>query len=167
MLPYSRNRTYGPGTPVASVDLNDLQDCVVDDKHPELEIGLSAAAYTPNTGAGPALTDNTYWSGAVNIKYNAPLLVPVGKRITTFRQYYEILVGGALSAKVRRIALATGVTTDAPGGASQNDATNGGIESFLFTMNHVAEAGYAYFVEVFPVASDTRVHGGILKYDSP
>lgn len=33
MLPYSRNRTYGDGTPVVPADMNDLQDGEIGGKH--------------------------------------------------------------------------------------------------------------------------------------
>lgn len=67
MLPFSRNRTYGSADPIASPDLNELQDCAIAGAHGSVveNYHMGAAALTgaalngsgqvETTGAGSAM----------------------------------------------------------------------------------------------------------------
>lgn len=50
MLPQSRNTNYAGGVPVKSVDLNDLQDCVVGTKSGELVLNVSPTVGVVTSG---------------------------------------------------------------------------------------------------------------------
>lgn len=168
MLPSSRNTTYGADSPVQPVDLNDLQDCIVGNKHPELEICLFASdfVYAQDIALpGQAgLRQAGYITGAGSHKAYAAVRVPVGKRVTTVEIFYDGANDAAtLTPKFRKQILSTGVQADVVAGAAD---TGNGIESQVLTANHVVLAGNAYFIEVAVNAGVHRVHGAKVKFDA-
>ncbi|HWU86213.1 MAG TPA: hypothetical protein VN253_03015 [Kofleriaceae bacterium] len=90
-LPLSRNRDYGSGTPVASADLDDLQDMIIAGKYGAIDIPIDGAAFTvrgPNFAATmPAFGDHWTFVGCTppNDTLVASLRLPVGVKINTVK----------------------------------------------------------------------------------
>lgn len=167
MLPGSRNTTYGADAPVKSADLNDIQDCIIGNKHPELEICLFATDFSAE-GLGTRNVNQagyvTMTVGGGNDRLFAPVRVPVGKRITTCEVFYDGAADGAtLTPKLRKQILSTAAQADVVAGAAD---TGNGVESQVLTANHTVLAGNAYFVEVLVNSGVHRVHGAKVKFDA-
>lgn len=84
MLPDSPNTVNTTDTPVKSVDLNDLQDCVVQGAHGDRVLDLHPVSGWPVTAANVALAGNGYllWSAATVLWIPVPL--HAGDRVKTF-----------------------------------------------------------------------------------
>lgn len=100
-LPTSRNRTYAPGSQLFSADLNDLQDCIVADKH-----GARWQFFTAGRGvqevnvAFDQPTVGTFNGGlraTGATTYVMPLSLPVGTRISNMKVRQRGITGGGSS----------------------------------------------------------------------
>lgn len=169
LLPTARNTTYGAASQIKSADLNDIQDCIVGNKHPPLELLVPASKAVPDVNANGTYNASCFWSafagaGLVHI----PIEVPVGKRIVSVEQFYSINgTGNPLVPKFRRRQLLTGaVTLDVVAGASDNTGAAAAIESQVLTANHVVVSGFEYFMEISVAAGNQRVHAVKVIFDA-
>lgn len=109
-LPLSRNRTYSPGDPIRSSDLNDIQDQIIGAKHGELELMIAAAAAQPgDVATNPTFdTSGRYWehAGSNNAVYTALPLAP-GDIIRRWEVWGRENTS-TYSALLLRITMATG-----------------------------------------------------------
>lgn len=161
-LPDSRNTTYTTVDPVRSNDLNDIQDCIIGAKHPDLEIAYHASDFQPD-GATAALDQNGYWlPSGVGFQY-APIKLPVGTRILAAIFYYNVGGAGACTPKIRRLQLSTGTISDVVAGV--RDTTGAAIETQTLAANHTVVTGYAYFLEMKHENAANKHYGVILTYD--
>lgn len=164
-LPTTRNRTYNPTDPVNSNDLNDLQDCVVGAKHPQMEINIPASSFRGDSTALGQYNQLGYVTGfGAAGKVVAELRAPVGTRIVSVVQYYDINgTASTLTPRLMRQNHASGAQNPVVSGSGDNTGT--GIESQTLGANHVVLTGEAYFLEVTVAVANHRVHGAKVLLD--
>lgn len=94
MLPTTRNKTFDTTTPVDPTTLNDLQDCIVGVKHPEIAIPIHPAAFRNEGAAGAGAFIGESWTAAgAGYTIWAPLVLPVGTRVTRIQFGYNRTAG--------------------------------------------------------------------------
>jgi hypothetical protein len=115
-LPSSRNTTYTAGSPINSVDLNDIQDCIVGKKHGAQEINISPLSFVGDgnwTVAGAVFfSDGGYINSTGAGHCAVPIPIEEGQRITSmvFARYGD---GAADFTSVQVFRLTKGgVATD-------------------------------------------------------
>jgi hypothetical protein len=167
-LPTSRNTTYAASSPVLSVDLNALEDCIIGNKHPTLEMCLDASVFKGDSLALGTMNAAGYlssFSAAGIVRAGVP--IPVGKRIISVEVFYSINGSAAnLTPKLRKQILSTAVQADVVAGSADNTGAAGVIESQLLTANHVVLTGNTYFIEVSVTNSLQRIYGAKVLFDS-
>lgn len=99
-LPISRNTTYTPASPVKSADLNDLQDCIVGNKHGVRTLTVLGDAFNPDGGtfAGFGSTGRNVWTfaGPPNDRVSAWVPLHAGDRILTVTWFFNKAGAAAL-----------------------------------------------------------------------
>ena len=115
LLPSSRNTTYTGGTPVKSVDLNDLQDCLIGAKHPLITRRLSAmsgASFSATqTAGGGNFSPTTSGAWVATAQFQTlciPLPVYVNERIVNIRGFVSCGVTDVLNMEARRTVYTVG-----------------------------------------------------------
>lgn len=138
-------------------------------KHPSQELGIHIAAFQVD-GASTYVTFNqigyiTGFGGACTVQAWVPL--PVGKRILTYRQFYNVnSTGVAITPKLRRMTIGDGTKNDVAAGSADN--TGAAVESQNLTgINHTVLAGEGYFIEVSVSNASHQVFGASISYDDP
>lgn len=148
LLPNQRNTTYTANAPVKSGDLNDIQDCIVGAKHPELEIGVAAASFVLSTAAATASFSPAGWAvaGSQNAQLWAPIYPPVGSRITHIKAAWNRNGGGSVTLSLYRFPL------DGSGGVQVatvlDSASVGEFVEDLTGIDHAVLAGNAYVLSI-------------------
>ncbi|MEO7731240.1 MAG: hypothetical protein ABIY55_09730 [Kofleriaceae bacterium] len=82
LLPAARNTTYTAASPVRSVDLNDLQDCIIGKKFPSTPFYLPASSWRVVLGVATLDTGGVWTLGAGTQLVREISLAP-GTRITS------------------------------------------------------------------------------------
>jgi len=138
-------------------------------KHPSEELGIHIAAFRAD-GASAYVPFNqigyiTGFTGACTVQAWIPL--PVGKRILTYRQFYNVNgTGASITPKLRRMTIGTGVVNDVAVGAA--DSTGAVVESQNLTgINHTVLASEGYFIQVDVSQPTHQVFGASISYDDP
>lgn len=132
MLPTSRNTTYGANSPVLSADLDDIQDCIVDAKHGEIEFGhyatdfRSTQPYSPLRKISiPAVlaTDNPQVTegGTHTRALDGFILAASGVKV-----YYPLLLGVGDILHRYQITVVKNDTTNAVAAQLVEEKTGGG-----------------------------------------
>lgn len=167
-LPTSRDQTVTNASPVPSALLNNLQDQIIGNKHPQLELDIDASKGRPDNNAGGSYNPNGYWStfvGAGTVRI--PIEVPVGKRIVSVECFYSINgTGAGLTPRLRRQNHAAGTITSVVSGANDNTGGAGVIESQVLSANHTVLTGEAYFVEFTVANANHRAYGIKVLFDA-
>lgn len=161
-LPISRNTSYSVGVNVAPADLNDLQDCIIANKHPSFELPIAAADFQAEAGGGASLANGKWTFASVSV-ITAPVRVRAGERITQVQLEYNRGGAGNITLALMRntggavpvvvatttISAGTGVTT-VQFGAAPNYTVAAGEQIYLrVTCDNAAHTIYraATFVD--------------------
>lgn len=81
-LPDSRNTTYTPSDPIKSVDLNELQDCIVNHAHGDLVVVVGAIEGADIGASGTFNENPLYWKAGVSVDLlTIPLPLKVGDQL--------------------------------------------------------------------------------------
>lgn len=165
MLPTSRNTTYAAASQVMPNDLDDLEDCIIGNKHGTLEVNIDASlAQDSSDGVLNANGYITAWSTLPQVVHIA-IEIPVGKRILSVEVFYNVNgTGSNLTPKLCRRAQLSGTSFDVVAGSTDN--TGAAIESQVLTANHIVLAGNTYYVQVGVGHTNQRVHGVKVLYDA-
>lgn len=87
-LPLSRNTNYALGVPVRSVDLNDMQDCIIGGRHGPVELTIGFLELFPPQTATGWVHDGAGHRWNTNLQFNLfgqyPIRLPVGKRLLSW-----------------------------------------------------------------------------------
>jgi hypothetical protein len=140
-------------------------------RHGEFEISIAGSEFNVNSGTGKILGPSTLSTFVPDsifpLDVYARVVLPVGKRITRYQQFYNVNGTAAnVVPLLRRVQHTTGTTSAVASGAG--DATGSAIESqTISSINHTVEAGYAYYAAVEVNAAAQRVHGVTIWFDDP
>jgi hypothetical protein len=118
-LPFSRNTTYTPASPIKSVDLNDIQDCIIDGKHGDVWRSASLPAFKQNAGDTLVNTDG-YLQPAASVLNRVFAAMPVFPGEEVVEVVARIDRGGAGAVQVKVTAW---------------DGTGAGLEDVIATLN--------------------------------
>ena len=138
-------------------------------KHPSTELPIHIAAFQVDGAAGYVTFNQigfiTGFTGACTVQAWVPL--PVGKRILTYQQFYNVnSTGAAITPKLRRMTIGTGTINNVAAGSADN--TGAAVESqTLSGINHTVLSGEGYFIEVSVSTANHQVWGAIVTYDDP
>lgn len=99
-LPDSPNTAYTPDAPVLSVDLVDIQDCIVNAAHGDVVLDLHPTAGWPVTAANVALAGNGYllWSAATVLWLPVPLRAGDRVKSLVYARYGDGTVDATVTA---------------------------------------------------------------------
>jgi hypothetical protein len=124
-------------------DLNDLQDCVIGNKHPTLTLSLPAAALV---GAGITLTGSLASYSGAGARF-VPLPIIEAKRITGVRVFVQDSATGPtkLQATLSRLDMIGGATSVASSAASSGAGTN---QTLAIAATETATAGHSYVLSL-------------------
>lgn len=164
-LPGSRNRTYATDTPVNPGDLNDIQDCIISDKHPDKVMGLVGMAAIQISGAAVTKNFTSFvTTGACVMQFNPPL--HEGDRI---KQVSMAVAGNGVADipqfdvyKVSALGAETLLGTVA--------ITNPGAGVATYTndfADYTIAAGESIRITFDPNAAGITVYNALIKYDRP
>lgn len=137
-------------------------------KHPSTELPIHIAAFGVD-GASTYVTFNqvgyiTGFGGACTVQAWVPL--PVGKRILSYQQFYNVnSTGASITPKLRRMTIGTGAKNDVAAGVGDN--TGAAVESQTIAASHTVLSGEGYFIEVSVSNAAHQVYGAIVLYDDP
>jgi hypothetical protein len=147
VLPVSRNTNYGAEVPVRSVDLNDLQDMIIAGKHGELEVPVHASGFTP--GSGAPVFGGISWLGAGGAAFTlfAPVVVPVGDRITRCRFNYNRENAGHVIVSLNYWDLTTGTGPNLVAQFDDNVAPVASTYHEIAGINVTVLTGQAFFLK--------------------
>jgi hypothetical protein len=106
MLPTSRNRTYNPDSPVRSADLNDLQDAIVETKHPLILIPLGASCWRQKAG-GAGVEGDMQWTFTSTTELVCDLELQPGTLIASVTWSYDRGGVGTFTRRGRRREMMT------------------------------------------------------------
>lgn len=157
-LPLTRNRTYGPGTPVHSSDLNDLQDRVIA-LHAQQVANTTivipaehAAALTPPGADTPYMGIGNAWQiGAGDVEpVQYGLIVPQGMQIKSWSLSAYKASSGAETLRgelYKRTGIGPGVVLALVGAQQNNNANAPGVIALgQAGLTQAVAAGEAYVV---------------------
>lgn len=167
-LPTSRNTTYAASSKVKSVDLNDLQDMWVGDKHAERQHTLPAAAFAVKSGT--AVLGDGQWTFSATTILVAALgpIIPAAHRLVAVAWYYNRGGAGTITRRVRKRELSVpGAAADLAGpGYPIADTTGAAWETAIDILNLVAVDVEGAWLEIqFDNAG--HVFGGVrLTFDN-
>lgn len=163
MLPLSRNTTYTTSSPPKSVDLNDIQDCIVGAKHGDRELIIPAHTAYPDGSWALVQGFGLQAAGSTTMLY-FPIALAVGSRIKSATFYYH-RIGGTLTFAVWRGALATADDTPL---ASTSVATGVGLASApLAAIDHTMLTGNVYYATTESGAAGDTFYAVSVIYDHP
>ena len=142
--PATRFTTYSASTPVASSDLNGIQDAIRYRQHGDSTINIPwSAGYFPQAsftyGAGMTIRNTS--GAAAEVAFG--LILPVDSRIKTIKAIYNSNAAGTLLLK--RIDDAAAVTT-VSGSAGNATSSAGAWGSFTLSPSHTVLTANRYFV---------------------
>lgn len=165
-LPETRNKTFADGvTPVDAATLNDLQDCIIAQKHATRSIPIPACAFQKISGTGTLGAGQ--WAGVCEIA--APLEIPAGETIESIAFSYNR--GGAgnvvLKLGVRNLitgaaAVVTTLVTDATGAAWEVDTWDT-AELLGAGVDTTPDDGVAYWIQMAGDNAANILGGAVLK----
>jgi hypothetical protein len=134
-LPTSRNTTYAAGSQVLSDDLNDLQDCIIQDAHDERTIVIPCVS---GNGDGaifdaPGRVEADPNDSSVDLYF--PIVLPVGSRITNWVLRCRDSSGVSFLAQLVRLlndgTMTAHSNSDSSGGAAADeDVTPGTFAAY-------------------------------------
>lgn len=166
-LPDSPNTTYAPADPVLSVDLNDLQDCVVAGAHGAQELivnarGLSLSAGVAMAGGGWAewsSSGSAYWAPDVHTgdRFTSLTLRVYGNAAADFTVGVYVVTPAAVLTQICPGGVTAAITNPA---AAWADATIDLIDTTL-------AAGESVVIEIAGSASGLRVLSAALAASHP
>lgn len=149
LLPTARTQTFIPGDPIPAAFLNELQDQIIGQKHGTLTVRIPV--YPPQTtGAGVI----TVFNGSGGNAYEAPVMLPPGRRIKEIRSRIKDSATGPTTMRFRLVTSVDGggYTTVA---TSNTSSGSGLAQTILSTgLSHIVAAANSF--------TDYR-----LRWDSP
>jgi len=164
-LPVSRNRTYGPGSTIASADLNDLMDQVIDGKHGALSLMIHPA--TGINTDGNVVQQPNYWEHGGGApppgEIECPIELPVGTRVDGIIIYCEQATDDQVEAEPFKTDADADSTLDSIATAKQS-GTGAGHKEIVFTT---ADTGFPYTVgdgDTFQVRVTLEAGGSATRY---
>jgi hypothetical protein len=144
-LPQSRPRTYGNETPLVPGDINDVFDAINASKHDEREFPVHASAF--RGGSGSPVFDGIAWTAAGAFKLYAPVLAPVGDRITRCRFNYNRENAGHVIVSLNYWQLSDGTGPNVIVQFDDNVAPVASTYHELAAINVTIVSGRAYFLK--------------------
>lgn len=143
-LPTSRNTTYGANTPILSVDIDAIQDCIVGAKHPVIERPIHGSGWISPSALGTF--NGSIWTGpAGGFEVRAALDVPIGDRITHVTFTYNRANAGTVTVTVVEVKL-DGTGSNNLATFADNASGNVVTTKDLAAINYTTRAGYVYFI---------------------
>ncbi len=142
-LPLTRPRTYTPGSPVVSADLNEIFDAIIGAKYKEREESIPGSSFVPFLGVPDGTGfDGVVWTHVASaFTVLAPIVVPVGSRITRVRLGYNRKAAGNVTVSLNKIVagVESGVAT-----FTDNASGNVYVEHELAGVNHTVLTGESF-----------------------
>lgn len=159
-LPFSRNTTYSPDSPVKSADLNMIQDSLIVAELMRTRVRnypIAASAFSRDDGdvTGYQLINGVQW-GAGTGTLVAPLPLPVGFKLGVLTWVADRAGVASQTLSLKRHSFA-GVTTTV--GPTTTISAGTGIVETPITYDHVIEAGFFYTLAYFGGHINQRLHG--------
>jgi hypothetical protein len=150
-LPTSREQTAGGATPVSSVVLNAVQDCIIGAKHAPLTIPIGASDWKAEGGGATYGTAAGKWTWGGFDDITVALRLPIGTRITGARFNYN-RTAGTLNFKIQKMLANAGAWTDI---ATGSDAALAGaqVKTLACTETVVADTQYRLYIDSSGVAT--------------
>lgn len=140
-LPLSRNTDYTPASPIKSVDLNDIQDCIIGGKHGDLWRSCPLPSFRQNAGDTLVVTAG-YLQPAASVLNRLFFAMPVFPGEEVVEVVARIDRGGAGAVQVK---------------VTSWDGTGAGAEDVIATLNG-SGTGFAT-VSSGPVSYTVAAHG--------
>jgi len=136
-LPNSREATFVASSKVLSAVLNKIQDMIIGAKHPEIARPIHPSAFRAEAG-NPVFAGH-HWEGNAGALFAlfAPLLIPVGTRMTHVKFSYDRKNAGTVTVGWVILNLSTGAF-NALGGSSFAD----GVAGLGTTYHDIAAQNY-------------------------
>jgi hypothetical protein len=178
MLPTSRNTNYSPTSPILSVDLDAIQDCIIGAKHGPLEMMIPAAAFVAAGQSAIATPQNVNiggeaggvwrnWAAAPNNKIVSWIPIPVGSRVTAIDYYFNKL-GSAASMQMNFMCTTLSVVgVPLLAIRTYNDLTSLSVEvtHSETAINYTIVNTDRPFIEVISTTAAHQFYGAKVTYD--